>query len=89
MAKLRKQKQGDQRAQSFPESPSHHSLAIVRHQKLCLRIDITEERIYGHTELKVVSPTAGIVSLHAHGLNIERVLFEGVTVQFEVSSLSQ
>ncbi|KAI5330373.1 hypothetical protein L3X38_029771 [Prunus dulcis] len=38
---------------------------VVRHQKLCLSIDIDKRRIYGYTELKISVPEIGIVGLHA------------------------
>ncbi|KAI5059244.1 hypothetical protein GOP47_0025563 [Adiantum capillus-veneris] len=37
-----------------------------------------------YAELKVVAPTRGVVGLHAQGLNIQRVLCDGVPTEYEV-----
>lgn len=83
MAKLRKQKPGEHRDHTFLDS-DRIPCAVVRHQKLCLKIDVDAQRIHGYTELKVLEPTSGVVGLHAQGLNIERVLYEGTPAEHEV-----
>lgn len=83
MAKLRKQKPGEQKDQGLAES-DRPPCAVVRHEKLCLRIDVISHRLHGYAELKVVAPTKGVVGLHAQGLNIERVLYDGVPTEYEV-----
>ncbi|XP_023767064.1 transcription initiation factor TFIID subunit 2 isoform X2 [Lactuca sativa] len=76
MAKPRKQKNEEQKAEN--------SEAVVKHQKLCLSIDIEKRRIYGYTELEVVVPENGIVGLHADNLMIENVLVDGGPARFEI-----
>ncbi|XP_010265284.1 PREDICTED: transcription initiation factor TFIID subunit 2 isoform X2 [Nelumbo nucifera] len=76
MAKPRKPKNEDQKAEN--------SGAVVRHQKLCLSIDMENCRIYGYTELKVSVPESGIVGLHADDLNIENILVDGEPAEFEL-----
>ncbi|KAG2667311.1 hypothetical protein I3760_15G108100 [Carya illinoinensis] len=75
MAKPRKPKNDDAK----PEN----SGALVRHQKLCLSIDIDRRRIYGHTELEIAVPEIGIVGLHAENLGIGSVLVDGEVAEFE------
>ncbi|XP_040997720.1 transcription initiation factor TFIID subunit 2 [Juglans microcarpa x Juglans regia] len=75
MAKPRKPKNDDAK----PEN----SGALVRHQKLCLSIDIDRRRIYGHTELEIAVPEIGIVGLHAENLGIGSVLVDGEAAEFE------
>ncbi|KAI3673284.1 hypothetical protein L6452_39401 [Arctium lappa] len=76
MAKPRKQKNEEQKADN--------SEAVVKHQKLCLSIDIEKRRIYGYTELEVVVPENGIVGLHADNLMIESVMVDGGPARFEI-----
>ncbi|XP_059641046.1 transcription initiation factor TFIID subunit 2 isoform X5 [Cornus florida] len=76
MAKPRKAKNEDQKADN--------SDAVVRHQKLCLSIDMDKRRIYGYTELEIVVPDNGIVGLHADNLAIESVTVDGEPAEFEV-----
>ncbi|KAL5815631.1 hypothetical protein ACOSQ4_026272 [Xanthoceras sorbifolium] len=75
MAKPRKPKNEDTKAEN--------SGAVVRHQKLCLSIDIDKRQIYGYTELEIVVPDIGIVGLHAENLGIESVLVDGELTEFE------
>ncbi|KAK3225655.1 hypothetical protein Dsin_005517 [Dipteronia sinensis] len=75
MAKPRKPKNEDTK----PEN----SGAVIRHQKLCLSIDIDKRQIYGFTELEIVVPDIGIVGLHAENLGIESVLVDGELTEFE------
>ncbi|KAM1377830.1 hypothetical protein FF1_039286 [Malus domestica] len=75
MAKPRKPKNEDAK----PEN----SGSVVRHQKLCLCIDVDKRRIYGYTELKIVVPEIGIVGLHAENLGIESVSVDGEQTEFE------
>ncbi|GKU95048.1 hypothetical protein SLEP1_g8456 [Rubroshorea leprosula] len=75
MAKPRKTKSDDPK-------PAN-SGAVVRHQKLCLSIDMDLRRIYGYTELEIVVPDIGIVGLHAENLGIESVLVDGEPTEFE------
>ncbi|XP_009346760.2 transcription initiation factor TFIID subunit 2 isoform X2 [Pyrus x bretschneideri] len=75
MAKPRKPKNEDAK----PEN----SGPVVRHQKLCLSIDVDKRRIYGYTELKIVVPEIGIVGLHAENLGIESVSVDGEQTEFE------
>ncbi|KAL3512292.1 hypothetical protein ACH5RR_025009 [Cinchona calisaya] len=76
MAKPRKSKNEEQKADN--------SEAVVKHQKLCLSIDMEKRRIYGYTELEIVVPENGIVGLHADNLAIENVTVDGEPAQFEV-----
>ncbi|KAG5536300.1 hypothetical protein RHGRI_023917 [Rhododendron griersonianum] len=77
MAKPRKPKTNeDQRADN--------SEAVVRHQKLCLNIDMDKRHVYGYTELEIVVPDNGVVGLHADNLAIERVTVDGEPALFEV-----
>ncbi|KAJ7956578.1 transcription initiation factor TFIID subunit 2 [Quillaja saponaria] len=75
MAKPRKTKNDD----SKPEN----SGAVVRHQKLCLSINVDNHQVYGYTELEIAVPDIGIVGLHAENLGIESVLVDGETTEFE------
>ncbi|KAF5730251.1 transcription initiation factor TFIID subunit 2 isoform X1 [Tripterygium wilfordii] len=75
MAKPRKPKNED----SKPEN----SGAVVRHQKLCLSVDMDHSRIYGYTELEIAVPDIGIVGLHAENLGIETILVDGEPTEFE------
>ncbi|CAM8974118.1 unnamed protein product [Rhodiola kirilowii] len=59
---------------------------LVRHQKLCLAIDLDNRRIYGHTELEIAVPDNGIIGLHADDLEITSVSIDGEIVQFDVFS---
>ncbi|KAI3820951.1 hypothetical protein L1987_08506 [Smallanthus sonchifolius] len=76
MAKPRKHKNEDQKADNLE--------AVVKHQKLCLAIDTEKRRIYGYTELEVVVPENGIVGLHADNLMIECVTVDGEPSRFEI-----
>lgn len=76
MAKPRKQKNEEQKTDD--------SEAVVRHQKLCLSIDMEKHRIYGYTELEVIVPDNGIVGLHVDNLAIESVTVDGEAAEFEV-----
>ncbi|XP_008244038.1 PREDICTED: transcription initiation factor TFIID subunit 2 [Prunus mume] len=75
MAKPRKPKNED--------AKPDNSGPVVRHQKLCLSIDIDKRRIYGYTELKISVPEIGIVGLHAENLGIESVSVDGEQTEFE------
>ncbi|KAJ0049682.1 hypothetical protein Pint_16406 [Pistacia integerrima] len=75
MAKPRKPKNEETKAES--------SGAVVRHQKLCLSIDMDKRQIYGYTELEMVVPDIGIVGLHAENLGIESVSVDGESTEFE------
>ncbi|XP_057459543.1 transcription initiation factor TFIID subunit 2 isoform X2 [Actinidia eriantha] len=76
MAKPRKPKNEEQKVDN--------SEAVVRHQKLCLSIDMDQRRVYGYTELEIVVPDNGVVGLHADNLEIERVTVDGEPAEFEV-----
>ncbi|XXG51107.1 hypothetical protein AAC387_Pa02g4956 [Persea americana] len=76
MAKARKQKIEDQR-------PENSSAAVVRHQKLCISIDMDKRLIFGYTELKIDVPETGLVGLHADNMTIERILVDGEPAEFE------
>ncbi|CAI9113636.1 OLC1v1014275C1 [Oldenlandia corymbosa var. corymbosa] len=76
MAKPRKSKNEEQKADN--------SEAVVKHQKLCLSIDMEKRRIYGYTELEIIAPENGIVGLHADNLAIDSVTVDGEPAQFEV-----
>ncbi|CAN4088877.1 unnamed protein product [Withania somnifera] len=76
MAKARKGKSEEQKGDN--------SEAVVRHQKLCLSIDLEKRRIYGYTELDVVVPENGILGLHADNLVIDSVTVDGEPTEFEV-----
>lgn len=60
------------------------SAAVIRHQKLCLSIDMEKRRIYGFTEIEIYVPDNGIVELHADNLVIESVTVDEEPAQFEV-----
>ncbi|XP_065860685.1 transcription initiation factor TFIID subunit 2 isoform X2 [Euphorbia lathyris] len=75
MAKPRKPKNEDPK----PEN----SGAVVRHQKLCLSVDMDKRQIYGYTELEIIVPDIGIVGLHAENLGIENVFVDGEPTEFE------
>ncbi|KAG8376748.1 hypothetical protein BUALT_Bualt09G0096000 [Buddleja alternifolia] len=79
MAKAKKPKNEEQRGED-----NSNSEAIVKHQKLCLSIDMDSRRIYGYTELQIVIPDNGIVGLHADNLAIESVTVDGEPAEFEV-----
>ncbi|CAA0837832.1 Transcription initiation factor TFIID subunit 2 [Striga hermonthica] len=79
MAKAKKGKKEDQRG-----GDNSNSEAVVKHQKLCLSIDMENRRIYGYTELRIVIPDNGIVGLHADNLAIEKVTVDGDPAEFEV-----
>ncbi|KAH7306785.1 hypothetical protein KP509_22G030300 [Ceratopteris richardii] len=87
MAKFRTKKPGEQRDQGLLESDPT-PCAVVRHEKLCLKIDVLSHRLHGYAELKIVAPTKGVVGLHAQGLNILRVLCDGVPTEYEVLEAS-
>ncbi|CAN1317677.1 Transcription initiation factor TFIID subunit 2 [Linum perenne] len=57
--------------------------AVVRHQKLCLSIDIDKRQIYGYTELEIVVPDIGFVGLYAENLGLESVFVDGEPTEFE------
>ncbi|KAL4012684.1 hypothetical protein IC575_029796 [Cucumis melo] len=77
MAKPRKPKNTDD------AKPPDNSGAVVRHQKLCLSIDIDNRRVYGFTELEIAVPDIGIVGLHAENLGILSVSVDGDPTEFE------
>nr|XP_043639967.1 transcription initiation factor TFIID subunit 2 isoform X1 [Erigeron canadensis] len=81
MAKPKKQKNEEQKSDN---NNNNNSEAVVKHQKLCLSIDIEKRRIYGYTELEVVVPENGIVGLHADNLMIENVMVDGEPARFEI-----
>ncbi|KAL7161014.1 hypothetical protein ACSBR2_041626 [Camellia fascicularis] len=76
MAKPRKPKNEDQKADN--------SEAVVRHQKLCLSIEMDKRRVYGYTELEIAVPDNGVVGLHADNLAIDSVTVDGEPADFEV-----
>ncbi|KAK4361969.1 hypothetical protein RND71_017210 [Anisodus tanguticus] len=76
MAKARKGKSEEQKGDNTE--------AVVRHQKLCLSIDMDKRRIYGYTELDIVVPENGILGLHADNLVIDSVTVDGEPTEFEV-----
>lgn len=76
MAKARKAKNEEQK--------TDNSEAVVKHQKLCLSIEMEKRLIYGYTELEIVVPDNGIVGLHADNLAIESVTVDGEPAEFEV-----
>ncbi|KAL4197387.1 hypothetical protein AMTRI_Chr04g188050 [Amborella trichopoda] len=75
MAKPRKQKNGEQK----PEN----SGAVVRHQKLCVSIDMDKQCLYGYTELKIIVPESGVVGLHADNMNIDKIYVDGEPADYE------
>ncbi|KAH6806140.1 TBP-associated factor 2 [Perilla frutescens var. frutescens] len=79
MAKAKKAKNEEQR-----DGDNSNSEAVVKHQKLCLSIDMDHRRIYGYTELQIAVPDNGIVGLHADNLAIEKVTVDGEPAVFEV-----
>ncbi|BBM98136.1 transcription initiation factor TFIID subunit 2 [Marchantia polymorpha subsp. ruderalis] len=89
MAKQRKQKQRDSRPPNAEavSRPDESWCCTIRDQKLCVAVDIAEQRIYGYTELKVVAPKSGVIGLHARGLHIEKVLVDGNPVNFELQQV--
>ncbi|WOG82214.1 hypothetical protein DCAR_0101376 [Daucus carota subsp. sativus] len=89
MAKARKQQKNEEQQKAAGVTDESAGTtgggeAVVRHQKLCLSIDMDKRRIYGYTELQVVVPDNGIVGLHADNLVIERVTVNGEVAEFEV-----
>lgn len=77
MAKPRKQKSEEQK-------PDNNSGAtVVRHQKLCISIDMSKRLIYGYTELKIDVPETGVVGLHADNMTIEGISVDGEPAEFE------
>ncbi|XP_016506800.1 transcription initiation factor TFIID subunit 2 isoform X1 [Nicotiana tabacum] len=66
------------------EQKGDNSEAVIRHQKLCLSIDMDKRRIYGYTELDIVPPENGILGLHADNLVIDSVTVDGEPTEFEV-----
>ncbi|CAM6102974.1 unnamed protein product [Calypogeia fissa] len=93
MAKQRRQKQKDASRAPTPSAdgnrPFDSCCATVRSQKLCIAVDIAQQRIYGYTELTVVAPKNGVIGLHAHDLHIEQVLVDGVPASFELLQQQQ
>ncbi|KAL6507751.1 hypothetical protein OROGR_023946 [Orobanche gracilis] len=79
MAKTKRAKNEDQKG-----GDNSNSEAVIKHQKLCLSIDMDNCRIYGYTELQIVIPDNGIVGLHADNLAIESVTVDGDPAEFEV-----
>ncbi|KAJ8753456.1 hypothetical protein K2173_019855 [Erythroxylum novogranatense] len=75
MAKARKPKNEGAK----PDS----SGAVVRHQKLCLSIDVDKRQVYGYTELEIIVPEIEIVGLYAENLGIENVFVDGEAAEFE------
>ncbi|KAJ4835519.1 Transcription initiation factor TFIID subunit 2 [Turnera subulata] len=76
MAKPRKPKNEESNKSDSPG-------AVVRHQKLCLSIDIDKRQIFGYTELEISVPDIGIVALYAENLGIENVSVDGEPADFE------
>ncbi|XP_021731512.1 transcription initiation factor TFIID subunit 2-like isoform X1 [Chenopodium quinoa] len=66
------------------KSDSSSAEALVLHQKLCLSIDVNNNRIHGYTELEIAVPDSGIIGLHAENLEIERVSVDGEPAEFDV-----
>lgn len=89
MAKPRKQKNNENQKGSTSNASAAIPLAVVRHQKLCLSIDMEQRRIYGHTELKVLVPKSGVIGLHANSMNIDNVFLNGLPVRFKFYSQHQ
>lgn len=89
MAKPRKQKNNENQKGSSSNASAAIPLAVVRHQKLCLSIDMEQRRIYGHTELKVLVPKSGVIGLHANNMNIDNVFLNGLPVRFKFYSQHQ
>ncbi|XP_042487357.1 transcription initiation factor TFIID subunit 2-like [Macadamia integrifolia] len=81
MAKPRKSKNEDQKVENLG--------AVVRHQKLCLSIDMEERQIYGYTELQIAVPESGLVGLHAENIKIDKVSVDGEPAEYEFSPLRQ
>uniref|UniRef100_A0A7N0ZVB9 Transcription initiation factor TFIID subunit 2 n=1 Tax=Kalanchoe fedtschenkoi TaxID=63787 RepID=A0A7N0ZVB9_KALFE len=68
-----------------PRKPKNDdSGPLVRHQKLCLAIDLENRCIYGHTELEIAVPDNGIVALHADNLEIDSISIDGEPVQYDI-----
>ncbi|KAK9278347.1 hypothetical protein L1049_027912 [Liquidambar formosana] len=65
------------------EPKPDNSGAMVRHQKLCLSIDMDKRRIYGYTELEIAIPDSGNVGLHADNLEIESISVDGEPAEFD------
>ncbi|KAG9445715.1 hypothetical protein H6P81_011843 [Aristolochia fimbriata] len=74
MAKPRKSKNDEQKQEG--------SGVAVRHQKLCIAVDIQRQLIYGYTELEVVVPDNGLVGLHADNMTIDSVSVDGEPAEF-------
>ncbi|KAL3700556.1 hypothetical protein R1sor_018578 [Riccia sorocarpa] len=89
MAKQKKQKQRDSRPPNADggRGPDESCCCTVRSQKLCIAIDIAQQRIYGYTELTVVAPKSGVIGLHARGLHIDKVLVDGNPASFELKPI--
>ncbi|EPS60939.1 hypothetical protein M569_13860, partial [Genlisea aurea] len=79
MAKAKKSKNEEQRG-----GDDSNSDAVVKHQKLCISIDVDKRQIYGYTEMKIAVPDNGILGLHADNLVIEKVSVDGQPAKFEV-----
>ncbi|XP_024359807.1 transcription initiation factor TFIID subunit 2 isoform X2 [Physcomitrium patens] len=92
MAKQRKQKQKEHLPSDVEVVMSDEgftsSCCAILHQKLCVAIDLSTQRIYGHTELKIAAKQGGkgggVIGLHARDLHIEQVLVDGVEAHFEI-----
>lgn len=89
MVKPRKQKNNDDQKGSTSNASAAILPAVVRHQKLCLSIDMEQRRIYGHTELKLLVPKYGVIGLYANSMNIDNVYVNGLPVRFKFNSQHQ
>ncbi|XP_068655195.1 transcription initiation factor TFIID subunit 2 [Aristolochia californica] len=74
MAKPRKSKNDEQRQEG--------SGVFVRHQKLCISVDMQRQRIHGYTELEILVPENEVVGLHADNMTIHSVSVDGEPVEF-------
>ncbi|CAA6664856.1 unnamed protein product [Spirodela intermedia] len=85
MAKPRKQKAGEQ-----PSKPAGSSAAAgtVRHQKICLSVDMERRMIYGHTEMEIRFPESEVIGLNAVNMTIGSISVNGESADFEFFELS-
>ncbi|KAK1314144.1 hypothetical protein QJS10_CPA06g02183 [Acorus calamus] len=82
MAKARKQKSGGEE-QKAAEDGKKPATAVVRHQKLCLSIDMKRRMVFGHTELEVVIPERGLVELYADEMTIRSISVDGEPADYK------
>ncbi|KAK1287753.1 hypothetical protein QJS10_CPB19g01579 [Acorus calamus] len=82
MAKARKQKSGGEE-QKAAEEGKKPATAVVRHQKLCLSIDMKRRMVFGHTELEVVIPERGLVELYADEMTIRSISVDGEPADYK------